>query len=227
MPSYLGLTLSAIPLQILGAAIAGALPNVESWSEGYATNDVGGVLGAMLQPVGGFGKFLLVLLALSVVPNAAGSMYGLALNWQAVFNLIHLRIPRVIYPLAITAVVIPISIRVAAEFLPSLFNFVGIIGFWPSCFITVIVLEHFVFRKGRMENYNLDDWDSARALPTGLAALGASVCSLGLVIPGLEKTWYTGPIAAHTGDIGFEMAIAVTALLYVPFRMIEIKLRGL
>lgn len=202
------------------------MPNVPAWSEAYATNDVGGVLGAMLQPVGGFGKFLLVLLALSVIPNAAGSMYGLALNWQNLFNLVHIRIPRILYPLAITAIVIPISTEVASQFLPSLLNFVGIIGFWSSCFIIVIVIEHFVFRKGKMENYNVEDWDNWRALPTGIAALGASICSLGLVIPGLAKTWFTGPIGKHTGDIGFEMALVVTALLYVPFRLLEIKLRG-
>jgi purine-cytosine permease-like protein len=211
---------------ILGAAIGGAVPNVPAWSEAYASNDVGGILGIMLQPVGGFGKFLLVLLALSVIPNAAGTMYGMGLNWQNLFGLMGIRIPRILYPIAITAIVIPISTEVAVQFLSSLLNFVGIIGFWSSCFITVIVLEHFVFRKGKMENYNGEDWDNWRDLPTGIAAWGASICSLGLVIPGLAKTWYTGPIGRHTGDIGFEMAIAVTALLYVPFRLLEIKLRG-
>lgn len=211
---------------VLGAAIGGALPNVESWSEGYSRYDVGGAVGAMLQPAGGFGKFLLVLLALSNIPNAAGSMYGLALNWQAFFNLFDLRIPRVIYPLAITAIIIPVAIRVAADFLPSLFNFVGIIGFWSSCFITVIALEHLVIRRGEMRAYNVAHWDTAKLLPTGISALGASFCSLGLVIPGTAKTWYTGPIAKHSGDIGFEMAIVVTGLLYVPFRIFEKKFRG-
>lgn len=211
---------------VLGAAIGTTLPTVPAWSDAYASYDVGGVVGAMLKPAGGFGKFLLVLLALSNIPNAAGSMYGLALNWQALFNLFRLRLPRVVYPLAITAVIIPVAIRVAAEFLPSLFNFVGIIGFWSSCFITVLALEHLVIRRGEMSAYNVDHWDKHKLLPTGIAALVASFCSLGLVIPGTAKTWYTGPIAKHSGDIGFEMAIVVTGLLYVPFRIFEKKFRG-
>jgi hypothetical protein len=38
--------------------------------------------------------------------------------------------------------------------------------------------------------------------------------------------WYTGPIAKTTGDIGFEVAFALSVLLYVPFRTLEIRLQG-
>jgi hypothetical protein len=42
---------------------------VPSWSDGYGDGNIGGLLQAMLQPVGGFGKFLTVLLSLSVAGN--------------------------------------------------------------------------------------------------------------------------------------------------------------
>jgi len=58
---------------IAGAAIGGAVPNVPSWDAGYNSYSVGGVIGAMLQPSGGFGKFCLVLLALSMLGNMTGS----------------------------------------------------------------------------------------------------------------------------------------------------------
>lgn len=50
--------------------------------------------------------------------------------------------------------------------------------------------------------------------------------SFGLVIPSMAQIWYTGPIARHTGDIGFEMAFVVTVLLYVPLRYLEIRILG-
>ncbi|KAH0171237.1 cytosine-purine permease, partial [Aureobasidium melanogenum] len=61
--TYGGLFLPTVPLLVLGAAIGGACPNVPSWQAGYDSTSVGGVLAAMLEPAGGFGKFVVVLLA--------------------------------------------------------------------------------------------------------------------------------------------------------------------
>ncbi|CAG9991105.1 unnamed protein product [Clonostachys byssicola] len=225
-PSYIGLVVGGVPLMILGAAIGGAVPNVPAWEEGYNSTSVGGVLAAMLQPVGGFGKFLLVLLALSVLANIVGSVYALTLNFQALFWLLRIRLPRLVYTIVATAVIIPVAIKVAAEFLSSLSNFLGIIGYWPACFVAVILVEHFIFRKGQYKNYNIEQWDKGKELPLGVAALAASICSFGLVVPGMSQIWFTGPLAVYTGDIGFETAFVVTAICYVPFRYIEKKLTG-
>ncbi|KAK7224103.1 hypothetical protein V2G26_012106 [Clonostachys chloroleuca] len=224
--SYLGLVVSSVPLMVLGAAIGGAVPNIPAWEEGYTSNSVGGVLAAMLEPVGGFGKFLLVLLALSGLANMVGSVYALTLNFQALFWLVRIRIPRLVFTLVATALIIPVGIKVAADFLSSLSNFLGIIGYWSACFSAVVLVEHFVFRKGLMESYDLDVWDKAKALPTGAAAIVASICSFGMVIPGMSQVWFTGPVAVYTGDIGFEMAFVLTAVFYVPFRYVERKMIG-
>lgn len=226
IPSYLGLVTGALPMMILGAAIAGALPNLPSWQAGYDTNSVGGVMGAMLSPVGGFGKFLLVLMALSVLANVIGTVYALSLNFQALMFVVRLRIPRVAYAVVLTVIIIAVGVEVAAKFLDSLHNFLGIICYWPACFISVATLEHVIFRKGRADNYDLKSWNTAGSLPPGVAALGASILSFGLVVPGMDQLWFVGPIAKTTGDIGFEVAFAITAILYVPFRSLEIKLQG-
>lgn len=49
--------------------MGGAVPVVEGWAEAYEAYGTGGVMAAMLEPAGGFGKFVLVLLALSVIGN--------------------------------------------------------------------------------------------------------------------------------------------------------------
>ena len=63
-------------------------------------------------------------------------------------------------------------------------------------------------------------------LPSGVAALGAGVLSFGLVVPCMAQVWWTGPIAESTGDIGFEVAFALSALLYVPLRLLERRILG-
>ena len=88
-------------------------------------------------------------------------------------------------------------------------------------------MEHFVFRRNDAKQYNVQFWDNARKLPSGLAALGAGIASIGLVVPCMEQAWYTGPIAKTTGDIGFEVAFAISTLLYIPFRALEIRLQRL
>ena len=60
----------------------------------------------------------------------------------------------------------------------------------------------------------------------GYAAIGAAVLCFGLVIPGMSQTWFVGPIAEETGDIGFEVALVLSAVLYVPFRALERKKYG-
>jgi len=83
-----------------------------------------------------------------------------------------------------------------------------------------------VFRKQNCDTYDHAIWNSRKDLPTGIAALGAAILSFGLVIPCMSQVWYTGPLAETTGDIGFEVALVLSAILYVPMRMLEIKIRG-
>ena len=62
---------------MIGAAFAAAAPSVPSWSAGFKNgNDMGGLLAAILAPAGGFGKFLLVLLAVSVSSTCAPLIYS-------------------------------------------------------------------------------------------------------------------------------------------------------
>lgn len=47
-----------------------------------------------------------------------------------------------------------------------------------------------------------------------------------LTLSKVNTTWFVGPIAEHTGDIGFEVAFAIACILYIPFRRLEIRLCG-
>ena len=71
-----------ITLQCLGAAAAISAPSVPHWKAAYADGNVCGLLTAMLSPVGGFGKALVVLLSLSVTATNAPAMYSMCMAIQ-------------------------------------------------------------------------------------------------------------------------------------------------
>lgn len=92
-----------VPLQCLGAAAVLAAPNVPSWEAGYGVDgNVGGLLEAMLSPVGNFGKFLTVLLSLSVTGNIACTLYSICFNFQVMIPAMS-KVPRYVFSLVGTA----------------------------------------------------------------------------------------------------------------------------
>jgi len=92
--------------------------------------------------------------------------------------------------------------------------------------VSAICVEHLYFRRGNFSLYDIECWNIPSKLPLGAAALGSSALSFMLVVPSMGQVWYTGPIARKTGDIGFEVAMAATALFYIPLRHLERHWRG-
>ncbi|OTA65747.1 hypothetical protein K449DRAFT_391709 [Hypoxylon sp. EC38] len=222
---YTGLVVPSALLMVLGAAIGGAITSIPEWQESYDETQVGGVLATMLSRAGGFGKFVVVVLSLTLLGNIAATMYSITLNFQILIPQLVV-VPRYMFSIVVTAIVIPISVRAAVEFFASLENFVALIGYWSAAFVAVLIVEHNVFRGGRYDTYDHDSWNVASRLPLGVAALAASALSFALVIPSMSQVWFEGPIAEKAGDIGFEMAFAVTAVLYLPFRYLEKRFTG-
>ena len=78
----------------MGAAFAAAAPGVPSWSTGFQDgNDMGGLIAAVLAPAGGFGKFILVLIAVSTSSACAVSIYSFgeySLITELVFTKVYL-----------------------------------------------------------------------------------------------------------------------------------------
>ncbi|KAF8991746.1 permease for cytosine/purines, uracil, thiamine, allantoin-domain-containing protein [Cyathus striatus] len=219
--SYAGLLFPIILIQSMGAAVAAVAPAVPVWDEGYAGGNVGGLLEAMLRPVGGFGGLLTVLLSLSLVSNLSASFYVMSLNLQICIPP-SVAVPRYIFSIVATAIVLPLSIVGAHRFYDAIANFLGLLGYWASSFVAIILLEHFIIKHNDYSLYDRTIWNDRKRLPLGLAALGAGIASFGLVIPCMDQVWFTGPIAQTTGDIGFEVAFVVSAILYIPFRKLEL-----
>ncbi|KAH9918753.1 NCS cytosine-purine permease [Epithele typhae] len=226
MCSYLGFNIPIILLQCLGAAVIVSTPLVPAWEAGYDGGNVGGLVEAMLQPTGNFGKFLTVLMALSVTANIAPTFYSFSLSFQVFIPALSI-IPRYMFSILATAILIPISIIGAHKFYDALTNFLGLIGYWASAFGAVVLAEHLLTRHGDFTAYNLRQWDNPRALPPGLAALGACALACALIVPSIDQVWFIGPIAGKTGDIGFELAFAMAGICYIPLRLLELRFKPL
>jgi NCS1 nucleoside transporter family len=223
--TYVGLALPTILLMTLGAAMGGAVPNISDWQAGYDVNAASGVLAAMLHPAGGFGQFVTVILAFSMLGNLSATMYSITLNLQMLVPWLFC-VPRWIFSIIITSIVIGVAVEAAGSFFVNLENFLGVIGYWSAAFIGIILVEHLLFRRGSFIPYTKDEeaWDDTKKLPLGFAAVGAAIVCLGLLVPGMAQIWFTGPIGEKTGDIGFEVAFVLSALAYVPLRYLEKKL---
>lgn len=223
--TYWGLVIPTILLMTLGAAIAGALPNNPTWEQGNDEFGIGGVLAAILSKVGGFGKFVVVLQTLSLLGNTCGSVYAITLNFQALVPWLF-KVPRYVFSIVITAIIIPVAIYAYRDFYDSLNNFVSLIAYWSAAFVGIIIADHFVVRRGKYDSYDLSIWATASKLPLGVAAICSGLIGFGLVVPCMDEVWYQGPIAKHTGDLGFEVAFALSAVAYVPLRLLEKRLSG-
>ncbi|KAG9311781.1 cytosine-purine permease [Chiua virens] len=221
--AYLGYIVPIILLECLGAAAVLAAPSVPTWNAGYGPEgNVGGLLEAMLSPVGNFGKFLTVMLSLSVTANIACTLYSMCFNFQVMIPQLA-RVPRYVFSILSTAIGLPLSIVGAHKFYTTLTDFLSLIGYWASAYGAILLLEHHYFRKGDFTTYDQADWNVAKRLPWGAAAITASVLAFSLVIPSMNQVWFVGPIGERTGDIGFEIAFPLAGLLYVPLRTLELR----
>jgi purine-cytosine permease-like protein len=221
----MGLVLPTIPLMILGAAIGGAIPSIPEWTDAYAQGSIGGVMLAMLKPAGGFGKFIAVVLAFSLLGNVAGTMYSISIQFQVLHPWLW-RIPRYVFSIITTAIIIAASIPISKHFEDSLENFLGVISYWAAVYLGVFVTEHLYFRRGDYSSYDHSIWNEGSKLPVGIAAVLSCTIPFALIIPCMSETWYTGPIARTTGDIGFEVGLILSPLCYIPLRTLEKRYFG-
>jgi purine-cytosine permease-like protein len=221
----LGLCLPITAMLTLGCAIGGAIDANPTWLASYEKYSIGGALAAILARGGGFGKFVLVLLTFSVIGTTSRDMYSISVDFHVLIPRAY-RVPRVVWVLVTGGAIIGVAIGAIHAFYAALTNFINFIGYWAACYTSVIVLEFWWFRDGSGASFDHAIWKDPTRLPYGWAAVAASVIPWAMVVPCMDQTWYTGPIAKKTGDLGFEVALVLACLIYVPARKWEIKRSG-
>jgi purine-cytosine permease-like protein len=199
--TFLGVALPCIVLEILGLALTIAFKGLVS----------GDLLTAAARPLGSLGIFFLVLLALSIVANNIPNDYSLGLSMQVLGKPFQ-RINRAVWALIGSVIYVLIAEAAAENFNTTLSNFLLLIAYWLGPWTIILILEHFVFRRGY---YNVEDWNTRKKLPIGWAA---SVSA---------QVYYVGPIAnlfnpPYGMDIGFELGLIFAGVSYLFLRRIEL-----
>ncbi|QDS73262.1 hypothetical protein FKW77_004668 [Venturia effusa] len=218
---YSGLVLPGIPLMILGAAIGGAILSNPDLSRAFETGSTGGAMLFMLESskIGGFGKFIAVVLAFTLLGNLGATIYSISCQCQCLLP-IFARVPRWVFSILISAIIIAAAIPISKNLATALENFLALIAYWGAVYVAVVSVEHLVFRKTAAA-YEPAIWNDGSKLPLGLAAVAAIAVPFALIVPSMAVTWYTGPVAEMTGDIGFEVGGVLAVVVYVPLRWAE------
>ena len=221
--TFLGIFIPCVLLEVLGLLLASA----------FGSSDVGSLFNHALSPLGGFGSFLVFLLALSIIANNIPNDYSLGLTVQ-VFGRAWQRVPRYVWTLVGAVIYVILAIVVARNFYQTLDSFLLLIAYWLGPWAIILLMEHFVIRKGR---YNVDDWNNRRRLPLGWAALVAMAFGLFGVFLGFAQTWIINnnfyPIMGVVGglvnkanggmDVGFEIGVVFSLVVYLILRPIELR----
>jgi len=150
-------------------------------------------------------------------------MYSFGISFQCVLPWFA-KVPRYLFSIISTAILIPLAIIGATHFETALTDFLSVIGYYVAPYSAVVLVEHILFRSSSGDRYDRTLWNSFSALPLGWAGLGSVLLSLPLIIPSIDQVWYVGPIARNgTGDIGFEVGFFAAALFYSMLRPLEKK----
>jgi len=222
--TYVGLNVPQIFCEILGAAMMTAPDFATAYSDGA----VGGLLAAGLEPVHGFGKFLLVLLAFSIVAGNTPNIYSFSVTFQVLSPYCQ-AIPRCFLALFVSVLAAILAAVGAHSFNEALSTLLLILAYWLAMYSVVITEEHLIFRKNSWSNYVPDDYTNWRQLPLGVAAITAIGFGWLGAAMGMSQVWYVGPIAKLIGDpeygadLGFELSGSFTALIYPIARYYELK----
>ncbi|CCH59316.1 hypothetical protein TBLA_0B04820 [Henningerozyma blattae CBS 6284] len=226
-----GLSFPLFFTQLIGAAAGTGVIKNAQWAKLYDKNGTGGLTyGIIVQDsLHGFGQFCCVLLAMSTVAINIPGIYTLSMSVPAIWSKLN-KVPRIFWTFASNAVILGIAIPACYYFTSFMQNFMDSISYFLAIYIAMSLSEHFIYRKGKFENYNIEDWNNPKNLPIGYAGVsGLIVGAFGVAI-GMVQTYWRGEIGRligkDGGDIGFELGLSWSFIAYNLIRPLELKYFG-
>ncbi|KUI61110.1 Purine-cytosine permease fcyB [Cytospora mali] len=224
----LGIGLSTCVGMVLGCCVGSAMGAEQALADVYDEQGVGFLIQKMLYPRG-FAKFVLVILVLAGIGMNCINLYSSALSVQQ-FARPLARIPRFVWTLVLFGVTFGIAAGGREHLNAYLQNFLSLLGYWATSFFVIVWCEHYIFRKGTVDNYDLEAWNDPKRLPLGLAALVSFLVGVVGWVLGMVETWFTGPVGelvgSAGGDLANELTFGFTLVLFVPLRFLELKYVG-
>ena len=128
--TWIGLIIPLCFTEMLGLAVATAYVSGDdsvSYTSNYDTAGIGGLLATVLvPPLGGFGQFCMIILALGIIANNCPNIYSLSLSLMVLAKWTQ-AVPRFIWTFLGTGVYIAIAIPGYSNFEQSLETFLNLI----------------------------------------------------------------------------------------------------
>ncbi|PYH93413.1 hypothetical protein BO71DRAFT_355326 [Aspergillus ellipticus CBS 707.79] len=224
--TFFGVGLALSFANVMGVGLASGTLTQQSWADAYDTSS-GALILAGYDGLGGFGKFMGVLVALGLIANNIPGTYSATLGFQIMGR--HLaRIPR--WVLCCICVIIYTACALGGRnHLYDIFeNFLALMGYWVTIYLTIALEEQLLFRRSR--GFDWDSWADRTKLPLGIAALTAFLIGWAGAIVCMDQVWYIGPIAQMVGSDGADLGIWVgcswAMLVFPPLRWWELKKFG-
>ncbi|KAF5264666.1 hypothetical protein FOXYS1_4545 [Fusarium oxysporum] len=162
-------------LMIFGAALGGAALMISTWATALERGGTGAVVGEILiSRLGGFGRFVLTILALTVGHLGTNHNGCAHRRVNPRFKVIHI-----------------ITLGTGLDPILHIWNHGNHLSYW------VVMVP-----KSNPDSMDPAVWDDGKALPSGIPAIATFVIGWGPIVCGMDTVWLRGPSAEIVGDLG-------------------------
>jgi NCS1 nucleoside transporter family len=200
--TMIGLMCSFTFAFIMGIGLASGMATNTDWEAAYGVSQ-GALIVEAYKPLGAFGSFCGVVVALGLVANLIVPTYSSGIDAQ-ILGRYASTVPRVIWN-TIGVVVYTVCALAGRAHLAEIFtNFLALMGYWVSVWIAITLEETFIFR--RKTGFNWGVWNQKNKLPLGMAAFAAFVVGWIGAILSMAQVWYIGPVAKQVGTHGADVS---------------------
>lgn len=246
---------TSLPTAFVGiiSVICGAIAySYQPWGSAYDKGGVGGLIFEAAKPWGNWGKLIVVFYYISLICNNIMNTYSCAFEFQLIDYRLSI-IPRWCWAILVTVIYLVVSLAGREHLSEILSNFLPMLGYWTSIYITLLIEENLLFRFfstfrrlhyrefgldkecqdlvcDKRQLYNWEGYNNPRVITFGFASIIAFLAGVAGAVVGMNQVYWQGPIARkignYGGDIGFFLCIAFTCVSYPGLRYVELKLCG-
>ncbi len=224
--SLLGLLCSFTFAYCVGIGLASGILSIPAYGTAYAQSQGALIVAGFTESTSpsnfntGFGKFLSVVIAFSLVANIVLPTYSSGIDFQILGKNFE-KIPRVVWN-SVGVIICTVCALAGRDHLAEIFtNFLALMGYWVIIWIGITLEEQFLFRsrfgfrtgirkkedrRGWGQDYDWTCWNQPEGLPLGIAALASFLVGWSGAILCMAQYWYTGPIAKLIGEHGADVS---------------------
>lgn len=101
------------------------------------------------------------------------------------------------------------------------------VGYYVSLYLGIFGCELFVYRKGRYDFFDPNDYENTQKLPVGYASFAAMCVGIVGIFLGMNQSFWSGYVSRKISDVGGEvgwvLGMCFSFVAYLFFRPIEAR----